>query len=79
MVGPPSFLPDSLFLMVIGLIVGGPAFPNQYNPCLPEMVENTQNRFPGQELKTNSMSAGFFNSMISVGYLIAPIYGSAVN
>ena len=77
MIGPSRILhfPDSLALMAIGLCIGGIMFAHQFIPCLPEMVDSAQIRFPGKERQVNAMSAGVYNSVLGCGYLVGPIYG----
>ena len=80
LIGPSLLLnmPDSLILMVLGQVIGGIVMANMFIPSLSEMMESANERFADHdEREINNMCAGIFNSFIGVGYLVAPLYGSA--
>ena len=45
-------------------------------PGLPEMSDSVIPFFPGQEREVNDLTAGFFNSFLGLGQVLAPTYGS---
>ena len=51
---------------------------NLMMPSLVELNDIATEKFPDQEETVANISAGIYNTTSAVGYLIAPIYGSAM-
>ena len=69
LVGPSQMIPmpDSLTLMAIGQALIGIFLGFLLIPSLPEMVESSIARFPGQERKVNDLCSGLFNAFLGFG------------
>ena len=79
-VGPSELFgfANSLVLMGIGQALVGIFTATMMIPGLPEMVESTLPKFPGQERRVNDLSSGLFNAFLGIGQVIAPLYGSTM-
>lgn len=75
-VGPAEFLPNSLAVMILGnfmVTFGGGTF---FILVLTELIKDATEKHPGQEIEASDISAGVFNSMLCLGQMVGPIYGS---
>lgn len=80
-VGPSELgdFPNSLVLMGIGLAFVGLFSAGLLIPGLPEMVEAMKPKFPkSQEREVNDYSSGIFGSILGLGQVLAPMYGSTM-
>ena len=69
---------DSLVVMGIGQFFVGVTLAIQLIPGLPEMVECALEHYPTQERDVKNMSSAMYNSLLGVGQVIAPLYGSSL-
>ena len=78
LVGPSNFLPDSLLIMSIGQFMFGGLSILFLITSLPEMIKEATKAFPNQKYEASDISSGIFNSMLGLGQMLSPIYGSYV-
>ncbi|CAI2370229.1 unnamed protein product [Moneuplotes crassus] len=76
LIGPSTFLPDSLILMGIGQLMNGVS---NFFFCvlsLPVMIHDAEERYPEQKIYAADLSSGVFNFALALGQTVSPIYGS---
>ena len=78
LVGPSPFLPDSLVLMWVGQVIHGFTVTFFLITCLPAMINDAVEGYPKQKNEVTDMSSGIFNSMLGIGQMLGPIYGSNI-
>ena len=64
--------------MGFGHAIGGFFLAQAGQPALIEMINVGKARFPEWEELTSAMSVAAYNSILGISYLVAPIYGTAV-
>jgi MFS family permease len=69
-------LPDELWLLGVGQALIGLFTPAGLCVGLSEMVDAVERVYPGQSRRVKALSSGFFNSMLGVGQILAPLYGT---
>ena len=77
-VGPSPYLPDSLILMWVGQVVHGFTVTFFLITWLPVMINDAVIGYPRQKNEVTDMSSAIFNSMLGIGQMLGPIYGSIV-
>ena len=78
-IGPSQIfaLPETLVLVVIGLVMSGSCMAPMTIPVLPEMIEASQAKFPSQNARTtNNYVSAIFNTALGLGTCIGPLYGA---
>ena len=78
-IGPSQILalPETLVLVVIGLVMSGSCMAPMTIPVLPEMIEASQEKFPSQNARvTNNYVGAIFNTALGLGTCIGPLYGA---
>ena len=76
LVGPSPLLPNSLLIMGIGNFFHGMFTSYFVIIPFPLMIETVSSRYPKQKLESSDISSGVFNSMLGLGQMLAPLYGS---
>ena len=75
MVGPSTFLPDNLILMIVGLFFTGMSLVFCTISQIPLMLERAKLRFPSQTLRASDYCSNIYNGVYSLGMFLGPIYG----
>ena len=78
MVGPSSFLPDSLIIMWFGQLFHGFTLCLFLITWLPVMIDDAVEAFPKRKIEVTNISPVIFNSMLGTGQMLGPIYGSNI-
>lgn len=78
LVGPSPYLPDSLILMIVGQVLHGFSVTFFLITCLPVMINDAVEGYPKQKNEATDISSGIFNSMLGIGQMLGPIYGSNI-
>ena len=76
LIGPSLLLPNSLVIMSIGNFFHGIFTTYFLIIPLPLMIEAVVSRYPKQKYESSDISSGVFNSMLGLGQMVAPLYGS---
>ena len=73
LIGPSSFLPDSLVLMVIGQLLHGFTAWMFLITSLPVIIDDALIKFPNRKIDVSDTSSAIFNAFQSIGNMIGPI------
>mmetsp|Transcript_19004 Transcript_19004/g.16836 ORF Transcript_19004/g.16836 Transcript_19004/m.16836 type:complete len:113 (+) Transcript_19004:122-460(+) len=76
LIGPSYFLPNSLWLFSTGQLIMGCFVTLVMIPSLPEMSEVACKIYPRRKTEASDVSSGAFNSMLGIGQMLGPFYGS---
>ncbi|CAI2365873.1 unnamed protein product [Moneuplotes crassus] len=76
MMGPSYFLPDSEFIIILGLLLGGLNTIFVMVSTLTSMVHEAEIAFPTQKDYVNDLCSGIFNFTINLGLTLGPLYGT---
>mmetsp|Transcript_28191 Transcript_28191/g.24909 ORF Transcript_28191/g.24909 Transcript_28191/m.24909 type:complete len:128 (-) Transcript_28191:175-558(-) len=78
LIGPVYFLPNSLITISIGQFTLGSLTALILIPTLPELTSVAIRLYPDQKSEASDISSGAFNSMLNLGQMIGPLYGSYI-
>ena len=73
-------LPESLRLMIVGMMLNGLSCSFIFTPLIPEIIEAVQEKENIDEsMELNDKASGLYNTCSAIGCLGAPIVGGACN
>lgn len=67
---------NNIYMIAFGCALSGPAISQFIVLALPEMMKQANLAFPNQEDRVSSYCSGMFNSVLGIGQIIGPLFGS---
>ena len=70
--------PDSLVLLMLGLVVLGACYAFTVIPIMPEMIESVGSAYTGRESELNDRLSSIFHTSVGLGQIFGPLIGSTM-
>ena len=75
-VGPSHYLPNEIYIMVIGQLLIGGLGVFLIVPIMPEMISSASAYYPNKITEITGISGGFFGLALNVGQTLGYIFGT---